>query len=136
MFVVVSVADDLHFRSALGRTTDQKGTCCARTRHFYVFCCFLQIANAPSGCSAGEIKERVWFGQDGMEHVRTIKEPKQSIPTFAETVSLLMQVGIEHIIVRPFPDYFSSVVPSSQRISMSSSMSMSRSRTTLTGSLR
>ena len=27
-----------------------------------------------------------------MQHVRTIKEPKQSIPTFAETVALLMKV--------------------------------------------
>src|SRR5258705_279610 len=28
-----------------------------------------------------------------MEHVRTIREPKQSIPTFEETIKLLMQVS-------------------------------------------
>jgi len=28
-----------------------------------------------------------------MQHVRTIKEPKQTIPTFAETVALLMKVS-------------------------------------------
>lgn len=28
-----------------------------------------------------------------MQHVRTIKEPKQAIPTFAETVELLMKVS-------------------------------------------
>jgi hypothetical protein len=40
----------------------------------------------------GQIKERAWYGETGMQHVRTIKEPKQSIPTFAETVALLMRV--------------------------------------------
>ncbi|KAJ8698661.1 hypothetical protein PTI98_005344 [Pleurotus ostreatus] len=32
-----------------------------------------------------------------MEHVRTVKEPKQSIPTFAETVALLMQPENQHV---------------------------------------
>jgi len=41
--------------------------------------------------SKGEIRERDWYGEDGMEHIRTIKEPKQSIPTFAATVELLMR---------------------------------------------
>lgn len=41
----------------------------------------------------GHIKERNWYGEDGIEHVRTIKEPKQAIPTFAETVELLMKVS-------------------------------------------
>lgn len=41
--------------------------------------------------SKGEIKERKWYGENGMQHVRTIKEPKQTIPTFAETVALLMK---------------------------------------------
>ncbi|KAL0950056.1 hypothetical protein HGRIS_010063 [Hohenbuehelia grisea] len=40
--------------------------------------------------SKGQIKERDWYGPEGMEHVRTVKEPKQTIPTFAETVTLLM----------------------------------------------
>ncbi len=44
-------------------------------------------------CAAGKIKERRWYGQDGMEHVRTRKAPVQAIPTFAETVALLMKVG-------------------------------------------
>lgn len=41
---------------------------------------------------AGLIRERKWYGPDGMEHARTKKEPKQSIPTFVETVALLMKV--------------------------------------------
>ncbi|KAF8914290.1 PLC-like phosphodiesterase [Gymnopilus junonius] len=41
--------------------------------------------------SKGQIKERTWYGEDGMQHVRTVKEPKQSIPTFEETVALLMK---------------------------------------------
>ncbi|KAE9407234.1 PLC-like phosphodiesterase [Gymnopus androsaceus JB14] len=35
--------------------------------------------------STGAIKDRTWYGVDGMEHVRTVKEPRQAIPTFAET---------------------------------------------------
>jgi hypothetical protein len=42
----------------------------------------------------GLIKERVWYGEDGMEHVRTRKEPQQAIPTFADTVKLLMLVSL------------------------------------------
>ena len=52
----------------------------------------------------GFIKERNWYGEDGMEHLRTIKEPKQSIPTFAETVALLMKVRFF-----PNPAIFSSL---------------------------
>ena len=40
----------------------------------------------------GLIREQNWYGADGMEHLRTVKKPEQSIPTFAETVTLLMQV--------------------------------------------
>ncbi|KAI0092135.1 PLC-like phosphodiesterase [Irpex rosettiformis] len=46
----------------------------------------------------GLIKERNWYGEDGMEHLRTVKEPKQSIPTFAETVALLMKPENEHVM--------------------------------------
>ncbi|KAJ7682243.1 PLC-like phosphodiesterase [Mycena polygramma] len=47
--------------------------------------------------STGRIRERDWYGADGMEHVRTVKEPHQSIPTFAETVSLLMLPENQHV---------------------------------------
>ncbi|KAF9462014.1 PLC-like phosphodiesterase [Collybia nuda] len=47
--------------------------------------------------STGQIKERHWYGETGMQHVRTIKEPKQSIPTFAETVELLMRPENQHV---------------------------------------
>ena len=40
----------------------------------------------------GEIKERNWFGDDGMQHIRTKKEPIQPIPLFVETIELLMRV--------------------------------------------
>jgi len=42
--------------------------------------------------STGMINEKDWYGEDGIEHVRTVKEPKQSIPTFVETLALLMKV--------------------------------------------
>lgn len=44
----------------------------------------------PSG--TGQIKEREWYGEKGMQHARTIKLPKQGIPTFRETIGLLMKV--------------------------------------------
>jgi hypothetical protein len=40
----------------------------------------------------GLIRERNWNGTDGMADLRTIKEPKQAIPTFTETLDLLMKV--------------------------------------------
>lgn len=36
----------------------------------------------------------MWHGADGMQHVRTKKEPKQTIPTFVQTVELLMRVRV------------------------------------------
>ncbi|KAJ7940566.1 PLC-like phosphodiesterase [Mycena leptocephala] len=45
----------------------------------------------------GEIKECNWYGPGGMEHARTKKEPKQSIPTFSETLELLMKPENLHV---------------------------------------
>jgi phosphatidylglycerol phospholipase C len=42
--------------------------------------------------SSGAIKDQVYYGYKGIQYCRTLKEPKQPIPTFAETVALLMQV--------------------------------------------
>jgi len=39
----------------------------------------------------------MWVGEGGMEHVRTVKEPKQAIPTFEQTVALLMQPENRHV---------------------------------------
>ncbi|KAJ7771079.1 PLC-like phosphodiesterase [Mycena maculata] len=47
--------------------------------------------------SQGQIRERQWYGEDGIEHVRTIKEPHQSIPTFDETIALLMRPENQHV---------------------------------------
>ncbi|KAF8345601.1 PLC-like phosphodiesterase [Amanita rubescens] len=47
--------------------------------------------------STGQIKERNWFGDGGMQHVRTRKEPRQPIPTFAETIELLMKPENHHV---------------------------------------
>lgn len=68
---------------ALDRTMDSKGTTpCAA------------VARLTSDqWSLGLIRERNWHGEDGMQHLRTKKEPKQPIPTFAETVALLMKVS-------------------------------------------
>jgi len=47
--------------------------------------------------SKGFIRERNWYGENGMEHLRTIKEPRQSIPTFSETIALLMKPENGHV---------------------------------------
>jgi phosphatidylglycerol phospholipase C len=44
---------------------------------------------------AGNIRDRLWYGEDGMEHLSTIQEPKQPIPTLAQTLDLLMKVRHE-----------------------------------------
>lgn len=46
---------------------------------------------------AGLIRERNWYGDDGMQHCRTIKEPPQAIPTFQETIALLMRPDNRHV---------------------------------------
>ncbi|KDQ08240.1 hypothetical protein BOTBODRAFT_38071 [Botryobasidium botryosum FD-172 SS1] len=46
----------------------------------------------------GAIRELDWHGEQGMQHVRTIKEPRQSIPTFAETIALLMKPENSHVL--------------------------------------
>ena len=74
---------------ALNRTTDSTGMFTLRN-----------ISISPQERASyllvppGEIKERLWYGPSGMQYVRTIKEPKQSIPTFEETIGLLMRVCI------------------------------------------
>ncbi|KAH8834353.1 PLC-like phosphodiesterase [Flagelloscypha sp. PMI_526] len=45
----------------------------------------------------GAIKELNWEGPDGMKNARTLKEPKQPIPTFVETVELLMKPENHHV---------------------------------------
>ena len=40
----------------------------------------------------GLIREKLWYGEGGMHELRTVKEPKQSLATFEETVELLMRV--------------------------------------------
>ncbi|TFK55430.1 PLC-like phosphodiesterase [Heliocybe sulcata] len=45
----------------------------------------------------GLIREKYWYGPEGMENVRTKKEPKQAIPTFPETIELLMKPENRHV---------------------------------------
>jgi hypothetical protein len=117
------------FCSGLERTTDSKG----KDGAFRPNTLGAKLRPVP-----GQIKEREWYGDDGMQHVRTLKEPKQSIPTFAETIALLMKVC--HIL--PAFLLFSSLLELSNlklcslRTNMSSLTWMSRSRTTLTDSSR
>jgi len=47
--------------------------------------------------SKGLIRERNWYGDDGIQHCRTIKEPRQAIPTFSETIALLMRPENRHV---------------------------------------
>lgn len=44
----------------------------------------------------GMIREKNWHGPAGMEHALTKKEPVQHIPTFEQTVDLLMKEGNRH----------------------------------------
>lgn len=68
---------------ALERTTDSKGTSRA-----------IGERSMSDQWNSGLIRERKWYGEDGMQHLRTKKEPKQSIPTFAETIAMLMKVSL------------------------------------------
>ncbi|KAI0268169.1 PLC-like phosphodiesterase [Gloeopeniophorella convolvens] len=47
--------------------------------------------------SRGLIREMDWHGPEGIEHARTTKEPKQTIPTFEQTVALLMKPENQHV---------------------------------------
>jgi glycerophosphoryl diester phosphodiesterase len=40
----------------------------------------------------GNIRDLDWYGEKGMMNARTVKGPKQAIPTFKETIDLLMKV--------------------------------------------
>lgn len=46
----------------------------------------------------GLIREKEWYGPEGMEKARTKKQPSQSIPTFAETIELLMKEENRHAL--------------------------------------
>ncbi|KAJ7590620.1 PLC-like phosphodiesterase [Mycena floridula] len=45
----------------------------------------------------GAIADLPWYGPNGIEHARTVKAPVQAIPTFAETISLLLMPGNTHV---------------------------------------
>lgn len=47
--------------------------------------------------STGLITSRPYYGENGIEHVRTLKEPVQQIPTFEQLCTLLMEPGNEHV---------------------------------------
>jgi hypothetical protein len=68
------------------------GTCSLDSVFFFSFLAEPLPELQRTTNSTGKIKEREWYGAGGMQHIRTAKEPKQSIPTFAETISLLMLV--------------------------------------------
>lgn len=93
---------------ALERTTNSKGrsNCSWTTSVFDVY-------EIPF---TGLIRETNWYGTDGMVHARTIKEPKQPIPTFIETLDLLMKVSAVYWI-SAFA-YLSMISTNSQRTDM------------------
>jgi len=45
----------------------------------------------------GLINEQNWYGVDGIQHVKTLKEPHQSIPTYVDTLNLLMKKDNQHM---------------------------------------
>ncbi|KAJ6515363.1 PLC-like phosphodiesterase, partial [Mycena sanguinolenta] len=68
---------------------------------FFLSTYFFLVTEAPPELgrttnSTGKIRERNWYGADGMESVRTTQEPHQPIPTFAESIALLMRPENQH----------------------------------------
>jgi hypothetical protein len=49
------------------------------------------------------IRESNWHGDDGINKARTLKTPHLPIPTFAETVDLLMKVRSCYLFSHPIP---------------------------------
>ena len=45
----------------------------------------------------GLIYERPYYGDDGIEHLRTLKQPAQQIPTFVQVCDLLMRPDCKHV---------------------------------------
>ncbi|PWZ03047.1 PLC-like phosphodiesterase [Testicularia cyperi] len=45
----------------------------------------------------GLIYERSYYGENGIEHLRTLKQPAQQIPTFRQVCDLLMRPGCQHV---------------------------------------
>lgn len=45
----------------------------------------------------GLIYDRPYFGEDGIEHLRTLKQPAQQIPTFVQVCDLLMRPDCKHV---------------------------------------
>lgn len=55
------------------------------------------------------IRESTWNGDNGIHKARTIKTPRQAIPTFVETVGLLMKVSsllLYRVLRFPFEPLF------------------------------
>jgi phosphatidylglycerol phospholipase C len=80
--------------AGLERTTDSKG--------MLIVVEWKRAPDARESRIIGLIRERNWYGTDGMEHVRTIKEPKQAVPTFTETVDLLMKVSCSKLMTATY----------------------------------
>ena len=113
----------LTFCSELSRTTDGKGMRILIKRYPFL---------GSNVVVVGYIRERTWYGPNGIKHIRTVKEPKQAIPTFLETIDLLMKVSVHISVHRPLTIYiYISCV--SLRTSTSNSTSTSKCRMTLPG---
>ncbi|KAG2042152.1 PLC-like phosphodiesterase [Suillus americanus] len=54
----------------------------------------LERTTGSKGCL---IRERHWYGENGMENLRTVKQPQQCIPTFVQTIALLMKPENQHV---------------------------------------
>jgi hypothetical protein len=76
----------------LERTTGTKGP-------LFTSCLSIPIPTDFFLLLSGLINEKDWYGENGMEHARTVKEPKQSIPTLLETLTLLMKVRNSHLLL-------------------------------------
>ncbi|WFD34977.1 hypothetical protein MCUN1_001823 [Malassezia cuniculi] len=82
--------------------------------------------------SSGPLAERTYYGENGVEHVRTLEEPVQQIPTFEQVCTLLMKPENRHVqfnvdikpnndperlfrlmkaTVSKYPDYESALAP-------------------------
>lgn len=65
---------------------------------------------------SGLIRDRHWNGEGGMAQLRTVKEPRQALATFAETIALLMKVRNLLRVSECSSDFLSATI--SQRTAM------------------
>lgn len=82
LLAVSSVAPDSRLlQLSTGSRTGQVSYACSMCHRLLTVCACI-----------GLIRERLWYGEGGLQQLRTVKEPKQALATFEDTIELLMRV--------------------------------------------